>query len=307
MNWRRFLACLAFTSSLAPAAPEAAETLYVATLSDQQNSSADGVGGALFTVDLVTGAAKLVAPLKVGGVIPIGLTGLSIHPKTRVFYGITAGVSPAIPRSLVTIDPATGNATLVGNLGHVGSDIRFDAKGTLYVWLTDINRLGTVDLGTGAATAFEQPGYEQTLGGGIAFDRKGMLFISANTSAGTLDSWSPDDQHLVTGPRIVGAPYVSSINSMAFSDSGVLYAVNSNMGTPAKTNLVTIDPKTGQVKDIGALPGDVDPLAFAPAASAASLAPGWAALNPWLRYAIVLVIGLALGFFLARVRKPQAP
>ena len=301
MNWRRCLARLLLSSFLLPAAWGAAETLYVATLRDQQNSSGEGFGGALFTVDPATGAAKLVAPLKVGGVIPIGLTGLSIHPKTGVFYGITAGISPAIPRSLVTIDRATGNVTLVGNLGHVGSDIRFDAKGTLYIWLTDINRLGTVDVGTGVATAFEQPGYEQTLGGGIAFDRNGRLYISANSSAGTLDSWSPEDQHLATGPRIVGAPYVSSINSLAFSSNGVLYAVNSNLGTPAKTNLVTIDSKTGQVKDIGALPADVDPLAFAPAMPSASLA-GLPAPESWVRYAVALAIGLALGFVLARAR-----
>lgn len=286
-------------SMLAPVAGVASQTLYVATLRDQQNSTAEGVGGALFTVDPATGVSKQVASLKVGGVIPIGLTGLSIHPKTGVFYGITAGVSPSIPRSLVTIDPATGNATLVGNLGHDGSDVRFDAKGTLYVWLTDVNRLGTVDLGTGVATPFDQPGYEQTLGGGIAFDRHGTLYISANTSAGTLDSWNLDEQRLTTGPRITGAPYVSSINSMAFSEGGTLYAVNSNMGTPAKTSLVTIDVKTGQARDIGPLPADVDPLAFAPEASQGAFPAGWSAPEPWVRSAIALAIGLALGYFLA--------
>jgi hypothetical protein len=62
-----------------------------------------------------------------------------------------------------------------------------------------------------------------------------------------------------------GAPYVSSINSMAFGGDGVLYAVNSNLGTPAKTRLVAIDVKSGEVKDVMGLPDDVDSLTFGPA------------------------------------------
>ena len=110
-----------------------AETLYVVTLRDQSNATAEAQGGALFTVDPATAAYTQVAALRIGGVTPVGLTGLSIHPRTGVFYGITAGSSANIPRSLVTIDPATGNVTLVGSLGHTGSDIRFDAKGVLAV------------------------------------------------------------------------------------------------------------------------------------------------------------------------------
>jgi len=289
-------------SCCAPGA--SAETLYVATLRDQSNATAEAQGGALFTVDPYTAQYTQVAVLRIGGVTPVGITGLSIHPRTGVFFGITAGSSANIPRSLVTIDPTTGNVTLVGSLGHTGSDLRFDAKGVLYAWLTDVNCLATVDVGTGAATPLPQPCYDQTLGGGIAFDKSGKLFVSVATSAGTLDTWDPGDDKVGTGPTISGAPFVSAVNSMDFSQSGALYAVNSNMGTPAKTRLVRIDVGTGKVTDVGALPADVDPLAFAPTARAGGN-HGFDARWAWSIAAGVLLFatGFAAGALFGRRRR----
>jgi hypothetical protein len=278
-----------------------AQTMFVATLRD---NSANDVGGAIYTVDLKTQHSSLVAPVRIGGAIPIGLTGLTVHPKTGVFYGITGGVSPNLPKSLVTIDPRTGNATLVGSLGFSGADIRFDGKGTLYVWLIDKNCLGTVDLGTGAAKPIESTNYQQTLGGGIAVNREGVVYISANSSAGSLDSYDPRENKLTTGPTLRGAPFVSSLGSMAFGDDGILYGVNSNLGTPAKTRLITVDPKTGEVRDIMALPDDVDSIAFAPASfvrNGASEERG--RQREWLFAAIALVVGYAFGFGSGRFRR----
>ena len=280
-------------AALAFATSAWAETLYVVTLRDQSNATAEAQGGALFTVDTATAAYTQVAVLRIGGVTPVGLTGLSIHPRTGVFYGITAGSSANIPRSLVTVDPATGNVTLVGSLGHTASDLRFDSKGVLYAWLTDVNCLATVDVGTGLSTPLKQPCYDQTLGGGIAFDRNGKLYVSVATSAGTLDTWTPGDDKVVTGPTISGAPFVSAVNSMDFSQSGHLYAVNSNMGTPAKTRLVRIDLATGKVTDVGALPADVDPLAFAPTLTAK---PGGGVDGRWGWAVAAAVLLFATGF-----------
>ena len=278
-----------------------AETLYVATLRDYTNKESSGVGGALYSVDSNTGKSTLMAPLRVGGAIPIGLTGLAIHPRTGVFYGITAGLSAQIPRSLVTIDPKNGNTTLVGSLNHEGSDIRFDTKGTLYVWLNDPPGLGTIDVGTGAATPIGSSGYSDSLGGGLAIDRDGSFYVSATNAAGTLDRVNLANGHVTVGPRIIGAPYLSSINSMAFSPSGVLHAVNSNLGAPAKSALVVIDPGSGAVKELGALPNDVDPLAFAPASlSASSDEP---LVKPWMFALVAMGAGVVLGYGLAMMRR----
>jgi hypothetical protein len=282
-----------------------AEALYAASLRDLRSGRTEGMGGALYSVDPTTGKSALVAPLRVGGLIPVGLVGLAIHPKTGVFYGLTAGIAPEIPRSLVTIDPTTGNATLVGSLGHVGSDIRFDEKGTLYAWLDEESRIGTVDLGTGAATPIGNSGYSETLGGGLVIDRAGDIYLSATGAAGTLDRLDVKTGQATVGPRLFGAPYIASVNSMAFSASGTLYAVNSNLGSPAKTSLIVIDKSSGYVKSIGALPNDIDALAFAPSNVASGAATNSSqSIQQWVLVAIALVAGMILGYAIRMAQRP---
>lgn len=302
---RRALNALLLAAVLVAAAPciVLAESMYVATLRDR-GPDASNIGGGLYVVDPAAKTSRLVAPLRLGGAIPIGLTGLSVHPRTGVLYGITGGFAPSLPKSLVTVDPETGNATLVGNLGTIASDIRFDAKGTLYVWLDSANRLGTIDVGTGRATPVDQfPEYPQTLGGGIAVDSEGRVYISANSSAGSLDVWDPATKHLTNGPTITGAPFVSSINSMAFSPSGKLYAVNSNLGTPAKARLVAIDPQSGHAEEVASLPDDVDPIAFSVTGIERPMLEMPSNTRQWVRVAIALAFGLVLGFLLGRRRR----
>jgi hypothetical protein len=283
-----------------------AETLYVATIRDYSSTETEGLGGGLYSVDPANGKSALVARLRIGGVVPIGLTGLAIHPKTGAFYGITAGLSSQIPRSLVTLDPKTGNITLVGNLNHSASDIRFDAKGTLYAWLNEEARIATVDLGTGAATPVGPSGYGDTLGGGIAIDRNGEMYVSATNAAGTLDRLDIATGHATVGPRLTGAPYIASLSSMAFSPSGTLYGVNSNLSAPAKSMLVTIDTKSGEVKEIGPLPNDVDAMSFGPS----NVEPMNTSkpVEPWITIVLALAAGMALGYGFATVfrRKPKA-
>lgn len=287
----------------APISDAKAETLYAASLRDLGNQRAEMAGGALYNVDPTTGKSALVALLRVGGVIPVGVVGLAIHPKTGAFYGLTAGLASEIPRSLVIIDPTTGNTTLVGSLGHAGSDIRFDAKGTLYVWLNEESRLGVVDLGTGVATPIGNSGYSETLGGGLVIDRADNIYVSITGAAGTLDRLDTKTGQATVGPRLVGAPYIAKVNSMAFSASGTLYAVNSNLGSPAKTSLITIDTKSGDVKSIGALPNDIEALAFAPS----NLASGAATkssqpIQQWQLVAMALVAGMILGYAIKRAQ-----
>ena len=280
-----------------------AETLYVATLRDYANEATGGLGGAIYRIELPGGKQTLVANLKVGRNVPIGLTGFAIHPKTGVWYGITAGLSPNVPRSLVTIDSRTGNVTLVGDLRAEGADIRFDPKGKLYIWLNEPARLGVVDLGTGAATPIGDSGYEQTLGGGLAIDRDSNIYVSATNAAGTLDKVDPATGRVSIGPRLTGAPYITSIHSMAFSDSGLLYGVNSTIGAPAKASLVRIDVTTGKVTEVFPLPNDTDPLAFVPEEGGTMVAreTGVAIVG----FAAGLVIGIVLMLILRR--RPSQP
>jgi len=109
---------------------------------------------------------------------------------------------------------------------------------------------------------------------------------------------------LQIGPALTGAPFSTQINSMSFSPSGLLLAVNSNGGSPAETRLVTINTATGVVTTIGSLPDDTDALAFTGGLSA-NLAPTFSTLNPGARVvvavvSVILVVLAAMVLFRSR-------
>lgn len=245
-------------------APVVAQTLYTATTRDYISPSE--IVGRLYIVDPATAGTKLVGPLRIaGGGEHVGVTGLAVHPKTAILYGITEGVGQGVRPSLITINPRTAEATIVGPLGHPASDINFDAKGNLFIWLTDVNQLGKVDLKSGAATAMG-PSHDMmgATGGGLAIDQGGIAHIATTTAVGTLDTVDTTTGVRTVGPVLSGAPYLSAIHSLTFSPSGALYGVNTNLAAPAKTALVTIDPATGVTSLVGHLPEDSDGLAFSP-------------------------------------------
>lgn len=245
-----------------PITPANAQTLYITTAQGSLQSN-DEIGK-LYVADPGTALATLVGPLRIrdGGAY-VGVAALAVHPRSGALYGITGG--RGLRPSLATIDPRSGEVTLVGALDHTASDITFDSAGTMYIWLTDLNQLGTVDLGTGAVTSIGPsssiPGGNA---GGIAIDERGIAHIAATTAVGTLDSFDTRGKLRTVGPVLSGAPYLSAIRSLAFSPSGILYGVNSNLAVPAKTALVTIDPASGLISLVGALPDDSDGLAFSP-------------------------------------------
>src|SRR5258708_31293442 len=152
-------------------------TLYVST--DRHDPGAQSLRGDVYPVDAVAARAKLIGPIGVGGVLSVGVTGVAIHPLTKILYGIACASHPVVPPSLVTIDPATAVATLVGPLGKAGSDINFDSHGTLFIWLRDDRRLGTVDLATGRATATGIIGVSSGEGG-LAIDRRGAACVASS-------------------------------------------------------------------------------------------------------------------------------
>jgi len=75
-----------------------------------------------------------------------------------------------------------------------------------------------------------------------------------------------DTGALVTGPQIKGAPFPGAITAMTFTPSGLLLAINSNVGSPAAAKLVTINTSSGVVAEIGSLPDDSDAITYVPPA-----------------------------------------
>jgi hypothetical protein len=262
--------CLPFFAAVAlslSSLPVAAQTLYVATMRAQAASaSAPGstVVSGLYTVNLSTGSAAFAAPLRLNGVRAVGITGLAVHPTTGRFYGITSPLSPNSPKSLVAVDPTSGDVALIGELTHAGSDIVFDSSGQLYMWIPATHQIATVNINNAAVEPLGLPGKAEALGG-LAVDKQGIAYVTPTGANGTLDSVNLRTGEFKTGPALTGSPYPGAITAMTFTPSGLLLGVNSNVGSPARARLVTINTATGEVANIGTLPDDSDALTFATA------------------------------------------
>ena len=263
----------------------ALHTLYAASV--RSGIAPDSpIAGNLYVVNLSNGTASLVGAIRLPGSKPIGVTGMAVHPSTGVLYGITSEQSPNHPRALVTIDQTSGAASIVGDLGVAGSDIAFDVKGTLHVWLPVTSQLGTVNLSNATVAPIGRPGPAGSPAG-IAIDPNGMVYVTSKGANGTLDNVDLATGALQIGPLLTGAPFSTQINSMTFSPSGLLLAVNSNGGSPANTRLVTINTGSGAVATIGALPDDTDALAFS--GTGPNLAPTLSTMSPGGRVVIAVI------------------
>jgi hypothetical protein len=302
MIGRIAIAMLVAAGALA-AAPVTAQTLYAASVRAPTGGDADTIAGSLYAVRLSSGSATFVAPLRLNGTTPIGLTGLAVHPATGLFYGITSPLANELPQSLVTLDPQSGNAKLIGNLRFSGSDIAFNRAGILFTWLPATRQLGIVNLETGAVTPIGTAGPPGTPAG-LAIDDEGVAYIAPKGAGGTIDTIDVGTGTIKAGPALSGAPFDNAINSMTFSPSGLLLAVNSNGGVPAETRLVTINTATGVVSNIGHLPNDTDALTFA--GSNARGTPGIEFSGQSIALIVLGVIALILGLvgFLVGRRPP---
>jgi hypothetical protein len=292
MNRRAMPTAFLAAALLLAGADAAAQALYATSIRVFASGGRDKVVGSLYTLNLADASAKLVAPIRMKSETAIGITGLGVHPTSGIFYGITSALSPVNPRSLVTLDVNTGDADLVGPLGAAGSDIAFDAAGTLYVWLPSTSQLGVVDLNTAAVKPLGTPGPAGN-GGGIAIDDKGTAYVTPGGASGTLDRVDTHTGAIMRGPQLTGAPFPTAITAMTFTPSGLLLAVNANGGSPASVRLVAINTGSGQVTAIGSLPDDTDSLAFASGGSH-DIRSALSTMSGRTLALLSLVLGLAL-------------
>ncbi len=272
---KRALFALALVLVTVSSSRASGQTLYAAT-------GSNGAAGKLYTVDPATGASTLVGPTVIGA-SAIGLTGLAVHPATGILYGATSNATGVLnPRSLVTINPATGAAALIGQMANPVGDITFDSGSTLYGWSANQGTQGLyrINLSTAAQTRVPpgDPGFAGGGGNGLSFAR-GKLYLTGNAAAnvagpispgatGALRTVDPSTGITTVGPTLTGAPQPGNdtqpgqINALAVDPNGLLFGVNSNNQVPAKSNLVVIDPAAGAVSNRGALPDNTDALAF---------------------------------------------
>ncbi|GJL93159.1 MAG: hypothetical protein DHS20C04_28180 [Hyphococcus sp.] len=169
----------------------------------------------LYLVDFDASTATLI-----GSTGRDNISGIAIQPGTGVLFGIDHATD-----TLVTIDPATGAATTVGNLGASAFDVglEFDAAGNLYM-SSDTGGTGpdfySVDTTTGAATLIGSTGTGGIVG--LALDSNNVMYGLADTSNDAL--YTID---LSTGvAALIGSLGLSTnTGGIGFDDQGVLHGV----------------------------------------------------------------------------------
>ena len=240
--------CAALLVCVSAAATASADTLYAST----------GAGGgvscpttlsSLYTLDPATGDATLVGPIDVGGNQVRHVTALAFDPTDGNLYGMMGGqesdCSDANTATLLDIDPATGDATIIGTQGefpgHV-PDMTIDPFGTLYAWSEPgDDDLYTVNKTNGDATLVGECGCS-TAATGLASDSQGALFMK---DSGVLHRMSP-----FTGAITSDVFLDQSPNNLLAFDSGDNLYTGTRTG-PTGLQLQTIDQTTGTVTDVG--------------------------------------------------------
>ena len=261
--------------------------------------AADGAGGNpncnLYILNPANGAV-------LGTIGPIGyaVTRLAFAPDGTL-YGSTGrnpeGDAPS-PCSLITINPATGAGTLIGDFqqdGQTAADISFGPDGTLYGWLEpESDDLVTINTGTGQATIVG-PSVLDTWGSGLAFSPGGTLYFTGDGEDGWLRTINP-----ATGAPTIVASMIGGeggkIGALAFNASGVLYGVSKfGEGGQGPSMLITINTATGQITWVGETPDALDAIVFGtlpPVGGELYPVNKLGILIPWMGLAALFIGGL---------------
>lgn len=138
--------------------------------------------------------------------------------------------------SLATVDVATGVVNVVGNMGHVMTDIAFDPSGNL--WGITFTDLYTIDKTTGASSHVGSLG---TSLNSLVFSASGTLY-SANNSLYSIDTTT-------------GAANLIGNGGSSYASSGDLAFVGGQLHLSAGggDNLVSLDTTTGFGTTIGSI------------------------------------------------------
>ncbi len=236
-------------------------------------STAAGTTGELYILDSSTGAVvQDVGPLNDLNNVNYPITGLAFQPHTGALLGSTGNSVAGTAAMLVKINPVTAQVLVIGsfNAGPVNgsgtpatmADIAFDSAGILYgIGSIGGPNLYTINTSTGQATLVGSTGLTFTSGGGLAISSAGV-FYGTPTSAryGTYDSTTGAYTN-ITAPALPAG--TGAYTALDFTGS-TLYGLNTGPGSPPPTHIVTIDPTTGTVTDIGVSLNSLDAIAFQP-------------------------------------------
>ncbi len=214
---------------LCPLRAAAQQTFYsVASFDDQ-----------LRIIDATTGATVSSVTITLAGSTVGWANGLAKHPQTGQLFAVLSllpdcsGSGPCA-RELVTIDPATGIATDVGNTGDAFAGIAFNSSGTLYGVTGDGAMMLVPETLYTLNTANAAPTFVRTLGNGdagetIAFDPDdGLIYHASGLNSKVFETINPNTLS-VTNVPLSGFVYQEAVALTYWQAQGVFLMID----TPA--------------------------------------------------------------------------
>lgn len=202
-------------------------------------------GTKLLAINSQTGVATVVGSLGISGAVA-----LAFSPDGTLLYTVAHSYPPGSSNTtleqLATINPSTGQATLIGSLFpfRVGiMPMAVSSSGTIFAAGTSAgslaNTLLTIDPLTGQPTAvgaFGVPGMMD-----FAYDPNGTLYGATTTKLYTINT--------STGAATLVSPFsgVSSVMGITFDAAGDLFATNFS----ATSSLYSVDRTTGAATLVG--------------------------------------------------------
>ena len=247
-----FLASLSFTSN--------AQTLYSCPPPYDHNPI-------LYTINPSTGATLTSKEIILPGETVNGCNGMAKDPTTgvcRMILNITVPETTD-PRVLVTIDPVTGIATLIGNTGDAFAAIAFDNSGTLYGVTGDgasvPETLYTLSKINGSATFVQTLGNGED-GEGLGFNpNNGLLYHTSGIASppdpsNVFESINPNSGIVTNIPIIGNTDDYTEQLAMVYSSGNTFLLANRN---PFFLHSITT---SGVVSDIGPMDHRAKGLAF---------------------------------------------
>ena len=220
-----------------------------------------GIGDEFGAAVAVDGRNLIVGAKAASGHSVDGVRGLAVDPVTNTVYG-----SDVVNDNLVTLDPLTGQASVIGPLGFGDvQGLAFDpSTGKLYGVDDATDNLIQIDTTTGAGTAIGPHGFPHVWG--LAFDPvTNTLYGSKEGSSGvvkliTIDTATGMGTNVgsIGFPEVWGLAFDPATNALYGSKEGALGA----------SGLITIDATTGIGQEVGPTGfGDVQGLGFSSSAN----------------------------------------
>jgi hypothetical protein len=272
---------------LAVSSEASAQVLYAVDGGGMATSSS------LYTINPNTGAVQSTIGTVMLAGSPVTISGLSFDPTDGVLFGTTN--SGATTR-LVTINPATAQATSVGTVGLSFQGLGFSPGGVLYGYSKagitgnanfPKESLYTFNTTTGAATLVGPSVFASTQGDGLAVSSAGAIYFSGTQSSGQLSQLSSSNGAASTFSNLIGGPAAAApIKGLSFDGGGNLFGIYNGSSTDLLEIGTTPIGGNVTITDLGAISPPTSSvltsLAFAPVPEPGTLlltgfaAAGWA-------------------------------